>query len=169
MLLYWLLASQEALGGLLMKLPLISRQLNRIRWLELTGSMAAYLASGEDIVKAADLSAKAVGQAALRRKLENFAGEVRQGRPWIEAWEAMKMGTSLDQWIIRNAAAREDPAEGFDSLLKWLYLDIQSAAGRGTRWVEIAGILLNAAIVTFIGMIVMGTLVGIMNHMAIYY
>ncbi|MBM4142805.1 MAG: hypothetical protein FJ225_04305 [Lentisphaerae bacterium] len=104
----------------LLRIPGIAGERRRLCFYELARGMAAFTAQGEDIVAAAEWSARSTRSAWLRRRLRRFAAAVRGGAHWTEAWDRLYVGRPVERWIIRNAAAREEVAAGFDLLAEWL-------------------------------------------------
>jgi type II secretory pathway component PulF len=114
---------------------------------DLSSGMYVHLASGKGIAESAELCRDTVARPWLRRRLDRFIVEVRAGEPWADAWARMKLGSPLHEWMIRNAAARENPAEGFSQLTAWLNEEIRRKHRLFLRFAEVAGILFNAALV----------------------
>jgi type II secretory pathway component PulF len=113
----------------------------------LAAGMYVHLASGKGMAESAELCRDTVARPWLRRRLDRFIAEVRAGEPWADAWARMKLGSPLHEWMVRNAAARENPAEGFFQLTAWLNEEICRKHRLFLRFAEVAGILFNAALV----------------------
>jgi len=73
---------------------------------------------------------------------------VESGENWSDAWEEMHIGSPAHNWIVRNAASRENPYEGFRMLSEWLRTEINSQTNISMRFFEVFCIFFNA---TFIG------------------
>lgn len=112
--------------------------------------MAALMKSGHDVAEAARWNAEIFTRKWLRRKIAKFAEEVEKGVYWPDAWEAMGLCTASQNWIIRNSASREEPAEGFDVLSEWLGHQISRTNRVILVATESLGILLSAVFVGFI-------------------
>jgi hypothetical protein len=91
----------------------------------------------------------------MRRRLERFSGYVSHGACWAAAWEGMELGFPFLDWLVRNAAIREEPLEGFSSIAAFLRGEISRFTLIFARGVEIAATLLNAAFVSFVAFFMM--------------
>lgn len=132
----------------IMLLPAFRRQLKNIALLQLSASMASYLSAGHDVIDAAKFSLKACNHFWLRRRLKKFIAMTEKGQDWLTAWNySIGNGRPLDDWIIRNAASKEDLASGFDTMADWLYHKIIRNASRNSLFVGIFLTLINAGIV----------------------
>lgn len=138
------------LGELFIFIPPFRGQLRNIAFLDLSSSMGAYLEAGEDILTAAKLSKKSCNHFWLRRKLNCFIRKVEKGENWLEAWGSMNLRQNLSECIIRNAAAKENIAAGFDTISDWLYhKQIRTIKNNGV-WLTIIFTAINSIIVFFI-------------------
>lgn len=132
-LVFLLLSKIQGLGEyVLLRFPLLGPDFRRFVLSDLARSMAAFVRQGEDLVSAAEWSMKSTRSYWLRRRLEEFVTALRRGVYWPEAWDKIGKGTPLEQWLVRNAAAREDPAAGLELLAEWLQQEIELT----TRWIE---------------------------------
>jgi type II secretory pathway component PulF len=138
------------LGELFIFIPPFRGQLRNIAFLDLSSSMASYLDAGEDILTAAKLSKKSCNHFWLRRKLNRFISKMEKGENWLDAWDSMNLRQNLSECIIRNAAAKENIAAGFDTISDWLYhKQIRTIKNNGV-WLTIIFTAINSVIVFFI-------------------
>ena len=151
---------------ILVRIPCLGRSVKRNALLELAGSMASYLASGKDLYEAAETSAATIGRPWLKKKLRKFAESVRNGKDWAYSWQEMELGVSINDWIIMNSSARNNPAEGFDTMLVWLSNDVTKSSIKNIRWIEIAGIFFVGLIVASTAIALLGSLFKIIRYLA---
>ena len=151
---------------IIIRIPFLNKGVKWNALLELAGSMASYLASGKDMSEAAELSAKSAEFPWIRKKLSKFAQSVRNGDDWTQAWREMKLGSSINDWIVMNSVGRNNPAEGFDTMLIWLSNDISKASVRKIRWIEISGILFIGLFVAVTAIALMGSIFKIIGFLA---
>ena len=102
----------------------------------------------------------------MRKKLLKFAGSVKNGKDWALEWREMKLGISINDWIVTNSAARNNPAEGFDTMLVWLSNDVTKASVKKLRWIEIAGILFVGLIVASTAIALLGSIFRIIGYLS---
>jgi type II secretory pathway component PulF len=149
----------------LFRLPLLGGQIRNFVLLELSSSTAALVKAGHDVGEAARWNAEIFPRKWIRRKIAKFADAVEQGEYWPDAWEAMGLCTPSQNWIIRNAASRENPAQGFEILSEWL----DSQINRTNRVILIVtenfGILLSAVFVGFFAFTIVQILQAMIYHM----
>ena len=144
----------------MLPIPFIGKDMKKMALTELAGSMASFTKIGLDVITAAELSRETLSAYWLRKKLDIFIEDTKNGKKWIDAWEDMNLGFPFYNWIARNAASREKVSEGFMQMMKWLRKDI-SAFSRGfIRTIEVCGVLFNA---TFVGFIALGVGYGLFN------
>jgi type II secretory pathway component PulF len=133
----------------LIHVPVVGRELRRFRVSGAALSMAAFVRAGEDIVAAADWSAKATRSAWLRQRLAAFRDGLRAGVSWPDAWVGAGLASPMHEWALRNADLREDPASGFETCADWLQQEIACTTRRIARWVDpLFTVLLAAAVGT---------------------
>lgn len=138
---------------LLLAVPVVGRQTKRVALLEFTQALSVFVAGGTTLNEAAEFGLKASCSPWMRRRVARFIEDVEKGEYWAEAWERMGAGTAFHTWIIRNAAARNDPASGFRLLQEWLGREVDRTRQRFLVWVEPCGVAINSA---FVGGIVYG-------------
>lgn len=138
------------LEEILVWLPFFRRQIRDIARLELAASLAAYLSAGEDILSAAKLSRKACRHIWYRRKIDKFIERVSRGEDWLDAWHDLNLRDPFCDWLVRNAASRDNVVEGFDSMNDWLLHRVVDSSGRNMLYLFLGGIAANAAIVALI-------------------
>ncbi len=102
-------------------LPICGKPLRDLRVLELSAAVSSYLNRGEDIIAAVKYSYKTVDAFWLRMRLRKFIRSTENGTDWLTAWSNMKLGSPMNELIIRNAASSENIIKGFDNLTDWLY------------------------------------------------
>lgn len=151
----------KKIGELLtLKIPWIGTVYRNISLMECSEMMAASLATGNDISKAADFTSKTTSRIWLKDRLTQFAVETAQGERWANAWERMRISRPYHNWILRNAAAMERPMEGFSSLGTVLKESVLHETTLLIKAVELAALLINAVLV---GFIVLGLGTGIFS------
>lgn len=144
---------------LLFALPAIGRQTKRVILLEFAQAMDVFVAGGTQLSEAAGLGLEASRSPWLRRLVGRFIEDVEKGDYWADAWERMGVGRAFHTWVIRNAAARDDPESGFRLLQEWLAREIASVNQRLTSWLEPCAVIVNAVFVSAIVFGMFGTLV----------
>lgn len=132
---------------LVLHIPFIGRHIRRIALLEIAGAMATLTGAGFDVAEAAKWNAETVKWRWVRKKLAKFADSVQNGEYWADAWAEMKLGSPAQEWIIRNAASREKPRDGFRLLASWLSTEINSSNHLFISFTEVSCIVLNACLV----------------------
>jgi general secretion pathway protein F len=115
--------------------------------LDLYQAMAALTATGIDIGEAAEQAAQVVRSPGAARRLIRFFRESQGGMPWVDAWQVAVEPSGLSEFLVRNAAVREDPASGFARAAQWEGNDLEHRYAALARWIEPLGILLNAFLV----------------------
>ena len=73
----------------------------------------------------------------------------------------MSVGTALDEWVLRNAASREDPASGFELLAAWLDEEICATTTRIRKWLDVAVTAVLAVVVGTLAARVFATLTAL--------
>ena len=143
-------------------IPLAGRLLRRLGLVESASAMAAFLAVGVDVGTAARAAAESVETHWARRRLGRLAEAVGNGTPWAEAWAGLAVDAPLSEWMIRNAAAREQPRAGFQAVAEWATDDLNRLSRRLVRWLEPALILLNALVIGLVVYAMADALFGIL-------
>ena len=133
---------------ILVHVPFFGKQVKKIGLLELSGAMATLTGAGYDVLEAAKWNSDTVSGYWLKKRLRNFVKSVESGENWSDTWEEMHLGSPAQNWIVRNAASRENPYEGFRMLSKWLRDEINSQTNISMIFFEVFCIFFNA---TFIG------------------
>ena len=110
----WVLSRTAALG----------RRRRRRCELAFCRVMRVLLAAGADLPEAAETAVELSLSRRIRRCGLDFAQRVRAGELWDEAWQLCDMGTPLTSWAMRNAMARERPAQAFDVACHVLQRDV---------------------------------------------
>lgn len=128
-------------------LPYFRQQLENMAMLELSASISSYLSAGEDILNAMKFSRKACNHLWLRRKLGRCIRQMENGTDWLEAWRQMNLNQPLNEWIICNAAARQNIVAGFETMTDWLYHNAIRHVQRNTFWLALLCIFINASVV----------------------
>lgn len=132
---------------ILIHVPFLGKQLEKIALLELAGGMATLTGAGYDILDAARWNSGTVSRCWMRKKLVKFVESVENGKYWADAWEEMRIGSPVHNWVIRNAASRENPQQGFKMLAEWLNSEICSSNRLFAGFIEVFCIVFNAAFV----------------------
>jgi type II secretory pathway component PulF len=138
------------LGELFIYIPPFRKYLKNAAFLELSASMASYLDMGEDVLNAAKFSEKACNYFWLKRKLKKFIRRMENGENWLTAWNSMELKQNLGECLIRNAAAREKIAAGFDALSDWLYHKQVGSVKKNAVLLFVSGVAINAVMVFLI-------------------
>ncbi len=128
-------------------IPFVGREYKRFALGDLAVSMATFLRQGDDILSATQWSLKATRSRWLRRRLSACIQKLQQGVRWDVAWGSMRLGRPMDQWVLTNAARREDPASGFELLAEWLQQEIDHSTRRLLNWVDPVCTLITAGLV----------------------
>ena len=131
----------------LQAIPILGKQIRRIMLADFARSMDVFISQGDDLVTATRWSQKTARSFWMRNATQSFLKAVEGGQRWDKAWIALAPGTGLDDWIISNAAAREDPASGFALLAEWTREDLAAAARRLHIWLEPVTTFLMGAVV----------------------
>ncbi len=150
---------------ILMFIPYFRPQLKNMAMLELAASISSYLAAGEDIFNAMKFSRKACNHLWLRRKLGRCIRQMENGTDWLDAWRQMKLNQPLNEWIICNAASRQNIAAGFDTMTDWLYHTAIRNVRKNTFWLSLLCVFINATIVFTIAYAVFASLVMIIQKL----
>jgi type IV pilus assembly protein PilC len=133
----FILSRSEGIGEyVLLHIPGFGKERKRFLLCDLAMSMSAFLRQGEDIVAAAEWSLKATRSSWMRKRLEKFITSLRSGTRWVDAWDQMAISAPLDQWLVRNASLRQDPASGFELLGQWIHQEIEFTTRRMERWID---------------------------------
>ncbi|NLF18221.1 MAG: hypothetical protein GX595_13370 [Lentisphaerae bacterium] len=140
------------------RLPVVGGFWRRLGLVEAASAMGAFLAAGADLARAARSAAETVETAWAREHLRHFAADLEAGRPWDEAWITPRTSAPLCDWMIRNAAARERPLEGFQSVADWTADALARRCRCLMRWLEPVLILANGVIIGGVVMLVAGAL-----------
>ncbi len=134
-LLVFLFMKTEVLReALLPWIPFAGKEKRRLLVRDLAQSMGVFLPTGEDVLTAARWSLNATTSPWMRKRLARFVESVSNGENWGLAWEKMRLGEYTYPWLIANAAARQDPLGGFESLAEWLHQDINRTTRSIRRW-----------------------------------
>ena len=153
------------LEEILVRLPFFRKQLRDIARLELAASLSSYMSAGEDIVSAAKFSRKACRHIWYRKKIDKFIEKISQGGDWLDAWHELDLRDPFCDWLLRNAAARDNVIEGFDSMSDWLLHRVVDSSGRNMLYLFLAGIAINSMIVAFIAFAMFGSLAKIIEYL----
>lgn len=129
--------------------------------LDLSSSMASCLDAGQDIIDAAKFSEKTSSNFWMKRKLQPFIEKVKKGENWLDAWRDMDLKQNPAELFIRNSAADENPAAGFDSLCNWLYHRQIRRKKNSAVWLTVILTLINSALVFFVVVTVFRILIKI--------
>jgi len=134
--------------------------------LELDAAMAAYLASGADIITAARFSCAACPHFWLRRRLRRFIRDTENGLPWLDAWRRMRLPTPLGELLLANAQARGDLAAGFDTAAEWHFHELRHQINHNLLWLTLAMLGVNAALVFILAWSIFSSMSLIIKNLA---
>jgi len=132
--------------ALMLRLPFLGRDAKRMAILEAAVMMSALLAAGCDMREAAEVARSASRSYWFKKRLSVFVERLDGGGNWADAWEAMELGFPFLDWLVRNAALREEPGEGFLSMSLFLSNEISSFSVVFAKAVEVLGIFFNASL-----------------------
>jgi type II secretory pathway component PulF len=118
--------------------------------LEMADTLSAAVAGNGDLLEALELGYQSCRSPHLRQRLGVCVAAVKRGEPWAAAWEAAGLGAPFQYWILRNAAARQDPFSGFILLRDWLAEDVDRRVKRLCLWIEPCMTCLNSALFAFV-------------------
>ena len=133
--------------SLLSKIPFLGRSARRAALFETAGAMASFLRAGKDVADALELSAKATSHEWIRWPLAEVAIKIRNGEKWTQAWEASGIGSPFQNWLLRNAEANGDVANGFNRIAEMSRYEMTRATKVHIYLVEFAALAFNAAVV----------------------
>jgi len=156
------------LEELCVRIPLLGSVMMDKALLELSGSMSSYLEDGRDVKEALAFSCEASSHPWLKIRLRRCLREIEKGESWLDAWAEMRLGLPLDEMILRNAAAKEDPASGFGTLMEWHHQKALRLSKRIAILLFIAALAVNATIVSLIAWALFGSLVRIIEGVMVY-
>lgn len=117
-------------------IPWLKRDQHRQELAEASGSMATFLEQGLSMEEAAEWSTTSTRNRRLIAKLGKFTDEIRAGNPWRDAWAEVGLGTEAEQWVLKNAEIREQPAAAFRQLQTWAKDDIDRVSRLLFRWLD---------------------------------
>ena len=142
-------------------IPPFRRHIYDTAMLDLSSSMASCLNAGQDITGAAEFSEKTSGNFWMKRRLHRFIEKVKKGENWLDAWRSMNLKQNTGELFIRNSAASENPAAGFDSLCNWLYHNQIRRKKNNAVWLTVILTLINSTLVFFVVVTVFRILIRI--------
>ena len=140
------------------RLPWAGGFLRRRGLAEAAGALAAFLAAGVDVSRAASWAADSVESRWARRRLRQFADALAAGTPCADAWTALAVRAPLSDWMVCNAVVRERPAEGFQAVAEWALDDLSRRCRNVFLWLEPALILFNATLIGTVVYALLGSL-----------
>jgi len=147
-LLVFLVTRIDVIGErVILWIPFVRRDCLRMRVADMTRGMLAFTRTGEDVLTAAEWTYAATRSPWMARRLKAFIEAVSAGRNWAAAWQEMRLGVPLADWLVHNAAAREDPASAFELLLDKCILDTQRTTCRLHALVDPVCVLLLGVMV----------------------
>lgn len=142
-----LAGGRRLIESVCLHLPVVGRFTRRLGLVEAAGAMTAFLAAGADVSAAAQRAAASVESGWARQRLAQFASALAAGTPWPDAWMALAVQAPLCDWMLRNAAARERPCEGFQAVAEWAADDLARRRRRFFTCLEPCLILVNALVI----------------------
>jgi type II secretory pathway component PulF len=133
--------------ALLLRVPVLGARWQLWERLQVANAMAAALQCGGDLSQAAELARRAAVSGGMRRRLSRFMLGVADGSDWRREWEAARIGSPFERWLVTTSGAREAPAHGFVLMAAHL-LEAQVVSERRLeRWAPIFAAGANAVIV----------------------
>ncbi|MCK5803008.1 MAG: type II secretion system F family protein [Lentisphaeria bacterium] len=147
-------------------LPFVGTVLRRLAAMEACTAVSCYLAAGLDLPEACQSAAYWIRSPWARKRLSHMADDVQDGIPWPDTWESQRLGTPLHDWMIRNAAAREKPAEGLDRVTEWCGLEARSLARQFLGAAEPTILIANAVLVGLVVLCIFRPLILLTMRMA---
>lgn len=97
----------------------------------------------------------------MERRLKRFMGALRKGTPWLTAWEQAGIGWTFERWVLCNAAAREEPADGFALVAEWQQRRIAEIGGRMRFWIEPLTVFALAGLIGYVAWRLFESLAGL--------
>jgi type II secretory pathway component PulF len=162
-----ILAKSRGFGEyVLMAIPVVGRERRLFLVSDVARSMTSFLRQGEDVVAAAEWSIRSTRSNWMRKRLECFLESMRSGTRWDDAWIQIKVGTPLDDWLIKNSALRQDPASGFELMSQWAHQEVEFMTRRIERWADPVFTIVIALIVGAMAYSVFSTLISIVSNMS---
>ena len=138
------------------RIPFLRRDCERMRMADLTRSLLTFLRSGEDVMSAAEWAHRSTRSPWLSKRLKILIGALREGAALPQAWAQMGVNMPLAEWLLHNAALREDPVSALELLLDKLYADISQST---RRW---------EVLVDPICVLLLGTFVGALSYSLVH-
>ncbi len=136
--------------GILSKIPFLGASARRVAMFEFGGCMASFLKAGKDMPDALEMSARATSHEWLRWPVAEIAMKVKNGEEWLRAWEASKIGSPFQNWLLRSAAANNDVADGFARIAEISRGEIVRTTKVHIMLIEFAALAFNACVVGFL-------------------
>jgi type II secretory pathway component PulF len=127
---------------LLSWVPYVSRSARRLLLLDFARSMAVLLGQRVSMPAAARLATQSARSPWLRNRVDAWVTALEAGEDWVGAWERSRLGSALEDWLVRMAAVREDPASGFALMVEWLEQEVACDVAAFERWVTPCTILM---------------------------
>lgn len=129
-------------------LPFIGPKIRLFVLYDVAKSMSCFMTVGDDVVQAAESTMHCQKSILVRMRLKTFIKDVRAGKNWMDAWERrLNLGSPIHLWMLRNAAARENVAEGFVHLQNWLGEELHFFSSKFKTVCEFSLTLINSIIV----------------------
>ena len=129
---------------------------------DVSRSLTAFLAQGYDIPHAAALTQQSTRSRWMRRRMQPFLDALHSGDHWVAAWQKMRVGRPIHHWVLRNAAAREDPQSGFALLTQWLDQELRMKTLVFEKWVSPLASVCLGLVVGLVAYYVFTALTGVL-------
>ena len=155
-------SARQAIQDLFFGVPLFGRIPARTGLIEAASAMSAFLAAGMNMLEAARCAKSKVQRRWARQKLDRFLADLEAGKAWQQAWNTTGFSTPLTSWILENAAAREQPREGFQTVADWALEDLNRRLGSLATFLEPVFLIANGLLVGSVVYGVAGTLFDIL-------
>lgn len=126
--------------------PVLGGDLRRLRMLEWVQLMRTQVQAGMDLPAAADWYLKVADEGWFYRRVERFAAAVKAGTRWDVAWGECRLTLPALQWLVHEAAHREEPLTALTALEEILRTDVAQRRERWVRWTEVASTLICGAL-----------------------
>ncbi len=116
--------SEDSGKPFLVRLPWLGNVAKSAGLMELAMSMNVMISAGDDVIAAAENTLPICYWNWQKKLMNQFISDMKQGIPWADAWERMTPHGTMEQFIIRNAAARENAAAGYKYLCEHLVIKL---------------------------------------------
>lgn len=141
------------------------RRTRRRLVLEFALAMDGLLEEGMDIPQAALWFLDTTRNVWMRKRVRRFVEAMESGTSWEDAWAQSRLGTPMEDWAMRVAAGREDPAAGFRAVAGVAEQALESELAALERWVAPVATLVLGAFIGFVCVVLFLSLTSITRSM----